>query len=130
MCVPIAFSSATESQNIQADSLSNIVLNDSSAIAFDSVYGFSDVDEKPVLKNKPNSDCGYEGTRINGKVVVQVTVDENGNVIDKQIIKSVKGLDKIVLCAVSELKFSPGKINGMAVKVSLRIPFEFNMDHD
>lgn len=65
---------------------------------------------------------------IEGKVIVTAVVDENGNVIKTEVLKSVfPSLDEIACKAVSETKFSPGKQRGKPVKVEIKIPVNFKL---
>ncbi|MBS4035402.1 MAG: energy transducer TonB [Ignavibacterium sp.] len=67
-------------------------------------------------------------TGIEGKVVVTIIVDKEGNVVDAQIVKSLHSdLDQIALKAVRELKFHPGIQNGKPVKVQVSIPIQFKL---
>lgn len=66
---------------------------------------------------------------IEGRVIVQFIIDEEGNVIDPYIIRGVgAGLDEAALRAVSQLKFEPGRQRGRAVRVQYTIPVTFRLD--
>ena len=63
---------------------------------------------------------------LNGKVVVEAVIDENGNVLDAKVIKELGGgLDEEALNAVLSTKFTPGKQRGKPVKVKMVIPIKF-----
>lgn len=65
---------------------------------------------------------------VEGKVVVTIVVDKEGNVIDAKIAKTLHpDLDQIALKAVGELKFYPGIQNGKPVKVQVSIPIQFKL---
>ena len=65
---------------------------------------------------------------VEGKVVVTIIVDKEGNVVDVQIVKPLHpDLDQIALKAVRELKFHPGIQNGKPVKVQVSIPIQFKL---
>jgi len=67
-------------------------------------------------------------TGVEGKVVVTIIVDKEGNVVDAQIVKSLHSdLDQIAVKAVTELKFYPGIQNGKPVKVQVSIPIQFKL---
>jgi protein TonB len=67
-----------------------------------------------------------EQTGTQGKVIVQAVVDENGNVISANTIKSIgAGCDEVALDAVLNSKFKPGKQRGKNVKVQVTIPIMF-----
>lgn len=65
---------------------------------------------------------------IEGNVVVQVIVDEEGNPGDAKVVRSVSPLlDDVALEAVMAQKFKPGRQRGRAVKVSVAIPVKFRL---
>ena len=65
---------------------------------------------------------------IEGKVIVTIIVDKEGNVVDAQIVKPLHSdLDQIAMKAVRELKFYPGIQNGKPVKVQVSIPIQFKL---
>jgi TonB family protein len=65
---------------------------------------------------------------IEGKVLIKVYIDEQGNVFDTEIIKSLeKSCDEAAINAVKKLKFTPAKVNGKNVKVVVIIPISFKL---
>lgn len=65
---------------------------------------------------------------IEGRVVIQAIVDENGKVIDAIIQQSLlSDLDRISLEAVRSTLFKPGKQRGKSVKVQISIPIVFKL---
>lgn len=68
-------------------------------------------------------------SRIQGRVLVEVTIDENGSVTAPKIINSVApSLDKGALRVVKLLpKFAPGKQNNTPVKVQYTSPVNFKL---
>lgn len=65
---------------------------------------------------------------IEGKVVVITQIDEFGNIMSAQILKSLgAGCDEAALTAVLNTKFLPGKQRGKAVKVEMKIPVIFKL---
>jgi TonB family protein len=63
---------------------------------------------------------------IEGRVIVQFIVDEEGNVQDPKITRGVhKLLNEEAIRAVKEQKFKPGKKRGRAVKVQMSLPVDF-----
>jgi periplasmic protein TonB len=65
-------------------------------------------------------------TGIEGKVLIQAIVDENGNVTSANTIKGIGGgCDDVALNAVLNSKFTPGKQRGKNVKVQVTIPIVF-----
>jgi TonB family protein len=66
---------------------------------------------------------------IQGKVVVKFVIDEDGNVVNSQIIKSVdKTLDEEALRVIKSMsKWKPGMLNGKPVKVYYTLPVSFRI---
>ncbi|MCX6150674.1 MAG: energy transducer TonB [Ignavibacteriales bacterium] len=67
---------------------------------------------------------------VEGKVIVQFVVDQQGKITHSQILKGLgAGCDEEALRVVKELKnFQPGKQGGKAVKVKMVIPFSFKLE--
>ncbi|MCS7083191.1 MAG: energy transducer TonB [Bacteroidetes bacterium] len=65
---------------------------------------------------------------VEGTVMVQFVVDENGNVTNAQVIKGIgAGCDEEALRAVQESKFKPGKQRGRPVRVQMTLPVRFRL---
>ena len=65
---------------------------------------------------------------VEGLVVVQFVVDENGNPINPFIAKGIgAGCDEEALRVVMLMKFVPGKQRGKAVRVQYSIPVRFRL---
>ncbi|MDT3695180.1 MAG: TonB family protein [Ignavibacterium sp.] len=63
---------------------------------------------------------------IEGKVLVQALVDENGDVVSVKTLKGIgAGCDEEAMDAVKKSKFVPGKQRGKNVKVQVTIPIVF-----
>jgi TonB family protein len=66
---------------------------------------------------------------IEGKVFVQVFIDEKGNVIKTKILKGIgSGCDESALEAVKATKFTPAKQRGKYVKVQIVVPVLFKLN--
>jgi protein TonB len=65
---------------------------------------------------------------IEGRVIVQFVVDEQGNVQDPKVTRGVhKLLNKEAIKAVKQQEFKPGKQRGEAVKVQMSLPVTFQL---
>ena len=65
---------------------------------------------------------------IEGRVIVQFVVDEQGNVQEPQVTRGVhKLLNEEAIRAVKEQTFKPGKQRGQAVKVQMSLPVTFRL---
>lgn len=67
---------------------------------------------------------------IEGRVTVQFVVNEVGNVICPRVIRGIGGgCDEAALFAVSNAKFTPGRQDGVAVKVRYSLPIVFRLQN-
>ena len=65
---------------------------------------------------------------IEGTVLVQFVVDEQGNVVDPVCVRDPGGNTcEAALLAVQQSKFKPGRQRGKAVKVRFRLPVRFRL---
>ncbi len=65
---------------------------------------------------------------IEGRVIVQFVVNEQGSVQDPKVTRGVhKLLNKEAIKAVKDQKFKPGKQRGKAVKVQMSLPVTFRL---
>lgn len=65
---------------------------------------------------------------IEGRVIVQFIVDEDGDVHDAEILRGIGGgCDEEALRVVSETKFVPGMQSGQNVKVKMSLPVQFRL---
>jgi len=69
---------------------------------------------------------------VEGRVIVQLIVDENGNVRDAEILRGAgAGLDEEAIRVISEhAEFTPGRQDGKPVAVRLSIPIVFKLDNE
>lgn len=65
---------------------------------------------------------------VEGRVIVQFVVDQDGNVQDPRVIREIHQLiDKAAIEAVKKQKFKPGKQRGKPVKVQMALPVIFTL---
>ena len=56
--------------------------------------------------------------RVEGLVIIEAIIDQNGNVTDARVLRGLRlGLDEAALDAVRRWKFTPGTLNGQPVPV-------------
>ena len=69
---------------------------------------------------------------VEGRVIVQLIVDENGNVRDPEILRGAgAGLDEEAIRVISEhAEFTPGRQDGKPVAVRLSIPIVFKLNDE
>lgn len=81
-----------------------------------------------AIQNKIVYPIAAKRLGIEGKVLIQAIVDENGNVAKAQVIKGIgSGCDEAALDAVKSSKFTPGKQRGKNVRVQITIPIVFKL---
>lgn len=67
---------------------------------------------------------------IEGRVIVQFIVNEDGSVENPHIIRGIGGgCDEEALRAVSQVKFNPGRQRGKAVRVQYSLPVVFRLQN-
>lgn len=67
-------------------------------------------------------------SRLEGKVYVQVFVDESGNVNDVKVLKDIGlGCGKAAADAIKRTKYKPGHNQGVAVKVKMAMAITFQL---
>lgn len=81
-----------------------------------------------AIQNKIVYPIAAKRLGIEGKVLIQAIVDENGNVAKAKVIKGIgSGCDEAALDAVKSSKFTPGKQRGKNVRVQITIPIVFKL---
>jgi TonB family protein len=67
---------------------------------------------------------------IEGRVIVQFTVDEQGNVIDPEIIQGIGGgCDEAAIDAIKAVEWTPGTQHGEPVSTQYMLPVQFRLDN-
>jgi len=78
---------------------------------------------KNVVYPKAAKDAG-----IGGKVIVKAVINEKGNVVETEVMKSVsEGCDKAAVDAIKKTKFTSGKKDDKPVKTEITIPIMFKL---
>jgi TonB family protein len=65
--------------------------------------------------------------RKKGLVIIEATIDEQGNVTDTQLLRSIPLLDEAALAAVRQWKFSPTLLNGTPVSIVMTVTVNFTL---
>ncbi|MEO0212082.1 MAG: PorV/PorQ family protein [candidate division WOR-3 bacterium] len=100
------------------------------SVAAGKIYEFYDVEKAPELIEFVQPDYPAEALSLGleGRVTVQVVIDEEGNVVpgSEKVVQSTNELfNAPALEAAGKCKFTPGEIGGKRVKVRVNIPFTF-----
>lgn len=82
----------------------------------------------PEVKNSINYPAAYKDAGLEGKVIVRVRVDEEGNTTHCLILKNPHdALTKEVVTKVFDLRWTPGKIGDEGVACWVALPFDFRL---
>jgi protein TonB len=65
--------------------------------------------------------------RVSGSVILQVTVNEEGDVVDVRVLRGHPLLNDACIHAVRQWKYSPTLLNGEPVPVSATVTVFFNL---
>jgi protein TonB len=65
--------------------------------------------------------------RVQGDVVIEATIDEEGNVADARVVKSVPLLDQAALDAVRQWHYQPTLLNGVPTAVVTTVTVKFTL---
>ena len=83
---------------------------------------------KAVSKPEPVYPPIAKVAKASGTVTVEVTVDEEGNVISASAVSGHPLLQQAAVAAARQAKFSPTKLNGSPVKVSGILTYNFVLE--
>jgi TonB family protein len=83
----------------------------------------------PVRTVSPAYPSELRVLKVSGLVVVECTVDANGNVTDARVRKSTNSqFDQFATDAVKQWKFKPAQLDGAPVSAAILIPVKFVAD--
>jgi protein TonB len=94
------------------------------------VFEIYELDEppQPIVQVQPEYPEKAKKAKLEGRVIVAVVVDENGDVIDASIHYSTNPIfNEAALEAAKKMKFKPAKHKDTPVKAIVRIPFVFKL---
>jgi TonB family protein len=66
-----------------------------------------------------------QSARVQGDVVIEATIDEDGKVADARVVKSVPLLDQAALDAVRQWEYRPSLLNGVPTAVVMTVTVKF-----
>ena len=68
--------------------------------------------------------------RVEGKVILKVSIDENGKVTEAHIVRGIGfGCDESALESITKCDFKPGVLNGKKIKTTISIPVLFKIEN-
>jgi protein TonB len=68
-----------------------------------------------------------QSARIQGIVIIEATISEDGHVVNARILRSVPLLDQAALDAVRQWEFTPTLLNGAPVPVIMTVTVNFTL---
>jgi TonB family protein len=83
---------------------------------------------KPPVKIKdvtPVYPAIAQSARVQGEVVIEATVGEDGQVVDARVVKSIPLLDQAALDAVRQWQYQPSLLNGVPTPVVISVTVNF-----
>lgn len=67
---------------------------------------------------------------IEGRVIIQFIVDENGNVTNPVVVRGIGGgCDEAAIEAIKSVQWTPGRQRGRAVRVQFQLPVMFRLQN-
>jgi protein TonB len=83
--------------------------------------------EATLRRQQPDAVEPYAllSARVQGVVIIEVVVNESGNVTQPKILRSIPLLDQAALDAVREWQFTPSMLNGKLVPVVMTTTVNF-----
>jgi protein TonB len=69
-----------------------------------------------------------KSAHVEGIVIIEATLDERGNVVRTQVLRSIQLLDAAAVDAVRQWKFTPTLLNGVAVPIVMTVTVNFRLD--
>lgn len=94
------------------------------------IFEISRLDRAPVARfqARPTYPAELRQAGTTGEVVVEFTVDTNGDVVNPRAARSSQpGFEAAAIDAVSKWKFSPGRKGGNEVNTRLQVPIVFSL---
>jgi TonB family protein len=82
---------------------------------------------EPIKKVQATYPAEAKKNKVQGDVVLLVTIGADGLVKDAKVTRSIPELDDAALTAIRQWEFRPGRKNGKAVEVLTTITFNFTL---
>jgi len=76
---------------------------------------------------KPEYPDEARAKKVQGVVIVEVLIDEDGSVADARILRSIPEFDEVALGAVKQWKFVPTLLNGQATALLMTVTVNFTL---
>jgi protein TonB len=80
-----------------------------------------------VVKVNPIYPKDAQDGGIQGVVILDIVVGEDGSVIDTEVVRSVPELDQAAIDAVIQWKYEPTLLNGEPVEIEFAVTINFTL---
>jgi protein TonB len=89
------------------------------------------VSEMPAVLTEVRPDYPPEAKeqRLEGVVVLDILIDERGDVRTAEIVEGVRAFYKVALEAIKKFKFKPARLDGKSVAVKIRYNLRFQLEY-
>jgi len=67
-------------------------------------------------------------SRVQGVVIIETVIDQDGNVAEGRVLRSIPLLDQAALDAVKQWKFAPTYLNGAPQAVIMTVTVNFTLE--
>jgi protein TonB len=82
---------------------------------------------KKIRDVKPVYPEDAKAAGVQGVVIIEAIIDENGDVRQAKVLRSVPGLDDAAVGAVMQWKFTQTLLNGTPVQVLMTVTVNFSL---
>jgi protein TonB len=82
---------------------------------------------RKVVDVRPEYPQDARDAKIQGVVILEIVIAEDGGVIETHILRSIPALDQAAIDAVSQWKFEPTLLNGEPVEVEITVTVNFSL---
>lgn len=95
---------------------------------FDGIAAGLDRGPQPLSQAPPKYPRHADKKEVEGTVVVGLSIDVDGKVVDARVLESVPGLDEAAVKAAKTWLFAPALKNGRIVPTKTHVPILFRRD--
>ena len=68
-----------------------------------------------------------QAAKVEGTVILEAIIDESGVVRDVKVLRSIPLLDNAAIDAVSKWRYTPTRLNGVAISIIMTVTVTFNL---
>lgn len=80
-----------------------------------------------VVDVRPEYPEGAQAAGIEGLVILDIVIAEDGSVLETQVLRSIPELDQAAIDAVSQWQFETTLLNGEPVEVEMTVTVNFTL---